>query len=85
MELGEQAAHGLKFYGIWFCSLHPGSRSSRSANQPIDQRAEKMQKDDHQHPDDFFRAAQAWIRDGINQHANPKNKECYGNQCEKQD
>jgi hypothetical protein len=44
------------------------------AEDEINEGAEKMQKQNHKHPGDFFTIAQSGVCSSMNEHPNPKNE-----------
>jgi len=62
-------------------SFHPVSIPFRSANsrncfwpgdEEINERAEEMEEEDYQNPQDLFRIAQSFIGDGMDEHPDPE-------------
>src|SRR5882762_5774222 len=68
-------------------SFHPVSAASCSADsrncfwpgdEEINERAEEMEEEDYQNPQDLFRIAQSFIGDGMDEHPDPEHSRLNG-------
>jgi len=64
------AAKNQPFAPSYICSPPP-----RTPHKVVNQRAEKMQEDDYQHPNDFFSSTQSVVGNRVNQHPNPEREQ----------
>jgi len=47
-----------------------------SSDEKVDQPTDAMKAEDDNHPDEFLDAVESTIRDGMNEHPNPKDAGC---------